>query len=288
VTEEDVDVVLSRLPFEVRNRLRAVHFNDRGRGGRVLGYVNRGRREIALCALPPRMSLTRFLVRGQSPEQFGARRGRQWPSVAIRRFVLYDVFLHELGHLQIVHEKAKSERRKFSMETRAQEFAMQWCARLWAEPFDHPDPAHNKPTAEELADTDPDMTETLRRLRQHPDDAELFQRLAKIYHERGMADDERAALEKSLALGPNDPWTNLFLGNWHEARKNFSEAIESFARAVELLPDRSVAYWCLAGAYEALGNAELADANYRKATEVEPSDKEARTKLARWRACSIT
>jgi hypothetical protein len=117
VTEEDVRVVLSRLPLEVCRRLRAVHFNDRGWGTRwgtrCVGYVNRGRREIALCALPPRMSLTRFLVRGQSPERFGARRGAQWPTLAIRRLLLFEVFLHELGHLQIIDEKARSQRLKF-------------------------------------------------------------------------------------------------------------------------------------------------------------------------------
>jgi hypothetical protein len=91
------------------------------------------------------MSLTRFLVRGQSPRQFGAQRGTQWPKVAIRRFLLYDVFLHELGHLQVVNEKAKDERRKFAMETKAQEFSMYWCRKLWSEPFDHSDPAHSPP-----------------------------------------------------------------------------------------------------------------------------------------------
>lgn len=153
VDEADVRVVLGRLPIDLWSRLRAVHFNDRSRGARVLGYVNRGRREISLCALPPRMSLTRFLVKGRSPELFGARRGSQWPLLAIRRFLLYEVFLHELGHLQVIDEQAKTQRRKFAMETRAEEFARQWCKRLWLKPFAHPDPVHNPPTAEELAVT---------------------------------------------------------------------------------------------------------------------------------------
>ena len=102
LTEEDVRVVLSRLPAETYHRLRAVHFNDQSRGARTLGYVSRGRREIAMCALPPRLSLTRFLVRGQSPLEFGAQRGAQWPATAVKRFLLYDVFLHELGHLQVM------------------------------------------------------------------------------------------------------------------------------------------------------------------------------------------
>jgi hypothetical protein len=150
VNEEDVRVVLSRLPLELWQRLRAVHFNDRSRGARTLGYVNRGRREIALCALPPRMGLTAALRMGQTPEQFGAKLGKKWPSLAIRRFMLYDVFLHELGHLQLIDDKARSERLKFAREKLAEEFAIEWCARLWSERFVHPDPVHNPPTVEEF------------------------------------------------------------------------------------------------------------------------------------------
>jgi hypothetical protein len=151
VNEEDVRIVLGRLPSELWNRLRAVHFNDRSRGGRTLGYVNNGRRDIALCALPPRVSLGRVLVKGQTAEQFGANLGSKWPVLAVRRFMLYDVFLHELGHLQLVNENTRSVRLKFAHEKMAQSFAAQWCNRLWSTPFSHPDPAHSRPTEEELA-----------------------------------------------------------------------------------------------------------------------------------------
>jgi hypothetical protein len=151
VNEEDVRIVLSRLPGDIWSCLRTVHFNDRSRGARVLGYVNRGHRDIALCALPQRVSLARFLVRGQTAEQFGARRGHKWLALAVRRFMLYDVFLHELGHLQLVDEDARSVRLKFAHEKLAQSFAVQWCNRLWSTPFGHPDPVHNRPTQEEFA-----------------------------------------------------------------------------------------------------------------------------------------
>lgn len=82
---------------------------------------------------------------------FGARRGARWPATAIRRFILYDVFLHELGHLQVIDPRDRTGRRRFARETRAQEFAMEWCERLWSEPFDHPDPVHNPPGVAELA-----------------------------------------------------------------------------------------------------------------------------------------
>ncbi len=151
ITPEEVLIVLSRMPEETWRRVRAVHFTDRSRGARVLGYVQASRREISLCALPPRVSLTRFLVRGQTPETFGAKRAMQWPHLAVRRFMLYDVLLHELGHMQIVDEKAKSVRRRFAYEKYAQMFADQWRKTLWREHYDHPDSVHNAPSPEELA-----------------------------------------------------------------------------------------------------------------------------------------
>jgi hypothetical protein len=150
VNAEDVRIVLGRFPIELWHRVRAVHFNDRSRGARTLGYVNPGRREIALCALPPRMSLKAALARGQTPEQFGAKRGQKWPALAIRRFMLYDVLLHELGHLQLINGNAPSKRLRFAREKLAQMFATQWCSRLWSVPFPHPDPVHNRPSSEEL------------------------------------------------------------------------------------------------------------------------------------------
>jgi hypothetical protein len=149
LTEDDVRVVLSRLPLETWNGLRKVHFNDKGRGGRLLGYANPREHEIAICALPPRVSMTAALIRGQSPGLFGAVRGKQWPELAVRRFLLYDVLLHELGHLRMLTLKRTSSRRACSRETRAERFADYWRQRLWTVPLDHPDPVHNPPSPEE-------------------------------------------------------------------------------------------------------------------------------------------
>ena len=107
-----------------------------------------------MCALPPRMSLSRALVKGESPRYWGAKRGAQWPSLAIRRYLLYDVFLHELGHLQVIDPDAKTERRKFAMETKAAEFAAFWRRRMWTQPFEHPDPVHGPPAVGELQELD--------------------------------------------------------------------------------------------------------------------------------------
>jgi hypothetical protein len=156
IGEEDVRIVLRRLPAGLWDRLRTIHFNDRSRGARVLGYVNRGRRDIALCALPPRVSLLQALRNGQTPEQFGAIRGKKWPTLAVRRFMLYDVLLHELGHLQLIDKDARSIRRKFAHEKLAQEFAVHWCRELWSEPFPHRDPVHNPPVAAEFEPVSPE------------------------------------------------------------------------------------------------------------------------------------
>lgn len=65
--------------------------------------------------------------------------------------MLYDVFLHELGHLQVLDLRRPSRRLRYYHETLAQRFAAIWRRRLWATPFEHADPVHNPPTIDELA-----------------------------------------------------------------------------------------------------------------------------------------
>ena len=149
VNQADVEVVLSRLPLELWRRLRGVHFNDRAWGNRTLGYVNRSRVDIALCALPPRFSISaccRWLR--LSTAEFGAEFGLKWPALAVRRFMLYEALLHEIGHLQVFDAHRPSRRLRFYDEKLAQEFANSWRRRLWSISFDHPDPVHNPPARE--------------------------------------------------------------------------------------------------------------------------------------------
>ena len=149
IDEHDVLVLLTRLPSDTWERLKVVHFNDNSRGGHVYGYTTtRGRKEISICALPPRFSLKWARAAGV-PERFGAISGTQWPTLAIRRYLLYNTFLHEIGHLQIVLPDKSNPRRKFADETIAQMFANQWRKTLWKKKFDHPDPVHNAPTQDE-------------------------------------------------------------------------------------------------------------------------------------------
>lgn len=149
VNEDHVKVVLSRQPPELWARVRKIHFSDDSEGARTLGYVStRGRREINLCALPLRVSLRRIV--GKSAEEFGAVTGSQRPTLAVRRYMLYDTLLHEIGHLQIIYPKAANPNRKFADEPKAEEFAYFWRKKLWSRHFDHPDPVHNPPSKQEI------------------------------------------------------------------------------------------------------------------------------------------
>jgi hypothetical protein len=69
----------------------------------------------------------------------------------VRRYLLYDVLLHELGHIQVVDAKASDFRRRYAGETLAQRFADNLRHELWSEPFDHPDPVHNPPSDAEVS-----------------------------------------------------------------------------------------------------------------------------------------
>jgi len=151
LNDEDVLVVLERLPERLWSRLRAVHFNDRAWGNRLLGYVTAGRREIVICALPQSVSLGRLCRKYDfSASQVGAPARGRWPELAVRRCLLYHTFLHELGHMQIVDPSARSVRRKYAGETKAEQFAEFWRRRLWKDRFEHADPVHNPPIEGEL------------------------------------------------------------------------------------------------------------------------------------------
>lgn len=157
IAADDVRTLLSRLPGDVWRDLRAVHFNDLGwhigvpHCPRELSYADPKAGEIALCAWPPRCGLTQLCLRyGGSPEKFGGRRNGLWSTTAVRRYFLYNLVLREIGHLQLVEPWSKS-RLRFAKKARAHGFARCWRRRLWSQPFDHPDPAHNPPSAEELA-----------------------------------------------------------------------------------------------------------------------------------------
>ncbi|MDG3008021.1 tetratricopeptide repeat protein [Paludisphaera mucosa] len=296
VTEAEVRVVLGRLPERLWERLAAVHFNDRSRGGRLLGYVGRMRDEISLCALPPRVSLAAFLTRSQSPTRFGAVRGCQWPALAVRRFLLYDVLLHELGHLQVVDGRARKTRRRFASETRAQEFAESWCREVWSRPFDHPDPVHNPAPAEEIAalrggwrDSHGHYKQGLvrekarryeeaaamlvRAVGRYPGHARALERLGVLtYAGKGTAQSTVGAIEILDAAVRREPTlldATLFLGMALSREGREAEARSCFERAM-LLDAYGIAIATYADALADWGRFAEAEALFRKALRRNP------------------
>lgn len=152
VSQHDIDVVLSRLPRELTRRVRDVFLNGDSLGVRRGGWVTRrGRRDIVICGiLPIRVSMKGFMFAGRKAQDFGAPANGQWPPWAVRRQILYDTLLHEIGHLQLVETRDGWDG-EFGHEAVARELANEWHGRLYSEPFDHSDPVHNAPTDDELA-----------------------------------------------------------------------------------------------------------------------------------------
>lgn len=262
VTAEDVKVVLSRLPEELWSQLRKVHLNDRAKGRRTLGYTTvRGRREVSLCALPIRVSLNGVKCK---PETFGALRGSQWPVLAVRRFMLYDVLLHELGHLQVILPDSRNPNRKFASETKAQKFANEWRRQLWSTHFDHPDPVHNPPDEVELQllkagwiesnlwykrgldKHDPDKPDAAaacyeQALAHYPYHALALEGLGRAWRSIGCNDDNREAMLKSIevfrraiAIDPALPDAHLYLALALSQVGDRAESRQVFERAMEL------------------------------------------------------
>ncbi len=116
-----------------------------------------------------------------------------------------------------------------------------------------------------------------------PDDAELFQRLGKLYRKLGMFDESRIAWEESLRLDPCDPWIHLYLGNWYYVNKDLANAIEMFIRACHLMPDCCISYVCLGDSFEQTGFWDLADRFYKMAAEIDPAWEIAHNNLGAWR-----
>lgn len=303
VTEDDIKVVLARLPDRLWQRLRAVHFNDHARGNRRLGYTTRrGRREIALCALPSRVSLVR--IRGAaSPQEFGALRGSQWPVLAVRRFMMYNTFLHELGHLQIILPRASNPNRKFASETRAQEFADLWRKRLWSQPFQHPDPVHNPPDEGEnralregWIDANLEYKEghRLKERREHDEARKHYQRAIDLYPNHALAlrdlgrltfanadrvDDSQQTLHlaadllrRSLCVDPMLADAHLFLAMASSHLGQHEQSRCHFERAVQLDPCKYCAMTVYADHLATWGCWDEAEKLFRKALKADPQD----------------
>lgn len=246
ITPDEVRYVLNRLPREVWGFVRTIHFRDaKGRHG-CLGYASPEDSSLTLTALPLRVSFAPYCYRQECrPEEFGATFGRQWPDLAVRRFLLYYVLLHELGHLQRIPSG------KMPGERMAREFGHYWRKQLWSHPFaKSKDPVHTPPPLNEQLPKAPSADWLLNRdrpsearevLLSNPqlEDPGWRGKLAQSYSETG---DWASALEHY----PHSPLDADLLFDWgycHFRLRNWGQAAELWQRSLELQPDSDVARW---------------------------------------------
>jgi tetratricopeptide (TPR) repeat protein len=209
--------------------------------------------------------------------------------------MLYDVFLHELGHLQVIDPKAKRTNRKFASETRAQGFAEHWCEELWSRPFDHPDPVHNPPSPEEietlhegwilangdykkglLCEKSKQYEEAVllltRAIERYPGHAMAFERLGVLtYAGKGTIQSTIRSIEllgTAVRLDPTLRDATLFLGLALSSENREIEARRMFQRAMNLDYFPPIAMTMYADAIADWGYFPEAEALFQKAIRV--------------------
>ena len=231
VEETEIEALLAQLPEETRRDLHRVRFkNGVDTGGRLGDIASDPDPEIVIYAQAYRVSLTPYLGRDETPETYGAVDGCRWPVLAIKRFVLYNVLLTQLGRLQVGASGASGE-----------QFAGHWRRELWSREPDDSDAVHRAPTEKEARlmrvgwaaadaeyeaglelDEAGERTSAVRHYRRsiehYPDHALALQGLGKLtYAGFGEAPEdeklERAAewLRRALEVDPGLPDASLYL-----------------------------------------------------------------------------
>jgi len=112
--------------------------------------------------------------------------------------------------------------------------------------------------------------------------ADELQNKAKALREDGQLEQAISVFKQAIELDESDPWNYLYVGNCHYADDDYNNALEYFKKAQSLMPENPSPYWCLANAYEKLGDIKTADMLYHKAVEADPSDGTAAKNLKRW------
>jgi tetratricopeptide (TPR) repeat protein len=210
--------------------------------------------------------------------------------------MLYDVFLHELGHLQVIDAGGKTTRRKFASETRAQDSAENWCRELWSKPFDHSDPVHNPPSQEETASLRDGWTEAnglykkglleektkayemavahyARAIERYPGHSLALERLGALsYGGMGTAQSSERAIELLESAVQSDPASsdsNIYLALALGRLNREAEARGYFERAVKLDSWAPLAMVMYADTIANWGHFSEAEAIFQKAMKTD-------------------
>lgn len=282
VLEEDVRVLYARLPRGEIRHLARVRFDDLGWTTYQAGYASPGGREVALCALPPRVSLTRFLGPKQSPSEFGAVRGSQWPALAIRRYQLYHVFLRELARLEGVAPTRELDRRADALRRQLWEAGSE--PGVHAAPgeeeraaiAEHWEPAHAAYKRALLDERDGQPERALAGYRtaveRFPEHALAREALGRAALEEGEWDEALAHFDAALAADPAHPDVLLWSARAHLERGERERARTAFEGATQVHPQAAVALAFYADALASWDEPEQAELRYKKALRKDPNN----------------
>lgn len=285
VDEADVRAVIERLPKRFRRALARVRFDDVGWETYKAGYSKSGSREIALCALPPRVSLTRFLPNSVSPHEFGAVRGAQWPALAVGRYQLYHVFLAMLIALEGRHGDGAAE-----MGTEARKLRHE----LWeATPpelgalhhapdeaestriAEHWKPAHAAYKRGLLLERQSEFGPAERAFREalehEPTHPLALEHLGAAAVGAGRVHDAIALLQRAVAADHTLPRAHLLLGTVLAQADQQRDARVVFERALEIHPQPAVSLAVYASFLARWGAFEEADAHFKRAMRKDPT-----------------
>jgi tetratricopeptide (TPR) repeat protein len=117
-----------------------------------------------------------------------------------------------------------------------------------------------------------------------PDYYEAYNNLGMALSDQGRREEAVAAFRKAIELSPDSPEAYNNLGCLFKVKKDYQQAVELFNQALSKQADYSLAYLNLGTAYEEMEKFDLAIKSWEKVLSLQPTNDEARRKIAIYRA----
>ena len=117
-----------------------------------------------------------------------------------------------------------------------------------------------------------------------PDFYEAYNNLGLALSDQGRREEAVASFKKAVELSPEAPEAYNNLGCLYKGKKDYQQAVEYFNQAIARQADYSLAYLNLGTAYEEMEKFDLAIKSWEKVLAVQPTNDEARRKIAIYRA----
>jgi Flp pilus assembly protein TadD len=132
-----------------------------------------------------------------------------------------------------------------------------------------------------LGESEQALKTWLRVTKLRPKDGAAFEFAAQLMAESGKLDDAASLLKEGLANQADNWRLFLALGYIQIQQKLWRDAAASFASSLKLNPQQASARNNLGVCYENLGNLEAAKNEYKRALQIDPEHKDAKTNLER-------